>query len=102
MERLEADPRELGDVEGAPLNRHGHHLREGVEILLPLATAEVDPHPRRVGFEAVGQAGVAHRLERRAGRKAGVAATVLPALDRLAFVGDRPVADLGRDLRGET
>ena len=102
MERFEADPRELGNVERAPLDRQRHHLREGVKILVHLAAADVHPHPGRVRLEPVGQAGVAHRLERRPGCKARVAAAVLPAFDRLAFVGDRPVADLGGDLRGET
>ncbi len=45
VQRLEAEFRELRHVERVALDRRHHHPREGGEVLLPFAAAEIDAEP---------------------------------------------------------
>ena len=95
VQRLEPEFRELRHVEGVTLDGGQHHPGEGVEILLPLAAAQVDAQPRRVGRQALPQAGVGHRLQRRSRRKPRVSAAERPGRRILSLVGDVPAPHLG-------
>ena len=100
VQSLQAKLGEAGDVERLPVDGLHHHGREGVEILLAFAAAEVNPEPGGI-VEAVGETGIGHRPHGSAGSKLGVAAAVFPVFRGVALVGDVPVADFGRDLGGK-
>ena len=100
VEPLEAFLDERGQVELAVLEGGDHHVAEVVEILLAFAGAEVDA-------EAIGIDGA---RERPTSSTACLAAPMANFVCRPRFshvgrvfadVGERPVADLGRDARGE-
>ena len=102
MERLQPLLRELRHVEHVSRDRRIHHAGEGVEVLLTLTAAEVDTQSRRIGGQAVRQACILHRLQRRAGREFRVPTAESPAGSFLSLVADVPVADLGGNFRGKS
>ena len=102
MKRLQSFFRELRHVEHVARDRRIHHAGEGVEVLLPFAAAQVDAQPRRIGGQAVRQAGILHRLERGPRREFRVTPAEPPTGRVLALVADVPVANLGRDLGRES
>ena len=101
LQRLQAGLREPRHVEGVAVEGEGHHLREGCEVLVALAAAQVHAQPRGISGQPVGEAGIPHRLQRGAGGEPRVAAEPRPEGVGAALVGDVPIADLGGDLRGK-
>ena len=101
VEHFQALLGEAGQVEGVSAGQGGdHHLREVEEVLLSFAAAGVDAEPARVEAAQL-DAGVGHRLFRRADGEMGVPALMLPVRRILADVGKVPIADFRGDLRGE-
>ena len=101
MERLQSLFRELGHVEHVAGDRRVHHPREGVEVLLPFAAAQVDAQPGWVCRKPLQQTRILHGLERRSRCEFCVPTAEPPARGVLPLVADVPVADLGRDLGRE-
>ena len=99
IEPLEAFLNERGQVELAVLEGGDHHVAEVVEVLLAFAGAEVDAEA--VGIDRAEDAGVIDGLPGGADGEPRVAAALFPHGRVFADVGQRPVADLGRDARGE-
>jgi len=98
MKCFEAKLRKLRHVEPVAFDRSHHHARECIKGLLALTAAEVNSQPGRIGFEALGEPGITHRLERGPGGKPGMAAAILPITGGLTLLGNFPVSDLGGDL----
>ena len=67
------------------------------KILLALAGAEI--HAKPIGVDGACHARIVHRLFGRADREPRVPAALFPSGRVFAVVGDRPVADLGRNPR---
>ena len=99
VEPLEAFLDERGQVELAVLERGDHHVAEVVKILLAFAGAEV--HAEAIGVDRAEHARVVHGLLGGADGELRVPAALFPHGRVFADVGQRPVAHLGRDPRGE-
>ena len=97
--RLQPFLDERAQVELAVLEGGHHHVAEVVKVLLAFAGAEI--HAEAVGVDRADDARVVHRLLGRADGEPRVPAALFPGGRVFADVGDRPIANLGRDARGK-
>ncbi len=101
VEQFQAGGDELRRVIFAVYQSSRHHFAKGREILVALATAQVDPKPNRIA-DRVEHTAVGDRLLGRADSEFRMPATVTPQFGRLATIRDVPVLDLGADFGGES
>ena len=97
--RFEAFLDERGQVELAVFEGGDHHVAEVVEVLLTFAGAEVDAEV--IGVDGAQYAGIVHRLPGGADGELRVPAALLPNGRVFADIGERPIANFGRDACGK-